>query len=43
MGKASVVSVSENESTAKDLSGNGRADSPGHSAKYVSYSNIVID
>ena len=29
MGKASVVSVSENESTAKDLSGDGRADSPG--------------
>ena len=43
MGKASVVSVSGNESTAKNLSGDGRADSPGHGAKYGSYSNIVID
>ena len=37
------LSVSENESTAKDVSGDGRADSPGHSAKYGLYSNIVID
>ena len=42
MGKAPVVSVSENESTAKDLSGDGRADSPGHSAKYGSYTVIDI-
>ena len=42
MRKASVVSVSENESTAKDLSGDGKADSPGHSAKYGSYTVIDI-
>ena len=42
MRKASIVSVSENESTAKDLSGDGKADSPGHSAKYGSYTVIDI-